>query len=152
MDRAFPKTLPHSVSCIGRYKYSGQRVAHHMLQQTACKVSGMHLDNQVTQTKHDSRTILSKILHRRWLLMFHSLPPPFLKHKYGNRQTLPRPIIIPATTNRNSTLLLHWPRSLISSSVAVLCSASPIFEFVFMWTVSVSYILLDNICIVQIII
>lgn len=45
-------------------------------------------------------------------------PPPFEQHRYGNRQTLPRPTLQPRRDNRKSNFPVHVPRSGCSSSPA----------------------------------
>lgn len=47
-------------------------------------------------------------------------PPPFLKHRYGKRQTFPRPMISPAMESRNSILLAHFSLDWTCSSGASL--------------------------------
>ena len=43
------------------------------------------------------------------------LPPPFLKARYGNLHTFPRPTETEIQENKKSNLFPHWPLSLSSA-------------------------------------
>ena len=56
--------------------------------------------------------------NEKYFLQICYSPPPFLKHRYGNLQTFPRPTAKPTHDRMKSSLLLHCSRSGVVSEDA----------------------------------